>query len=130
MQSKTEYDNLIADIVEYFKNFSEKAEKCGIRNWILDPGFGFSKTIEQNYNLLRDLSEFKQITLTDDRPVPILVGVSRKSMIYRYLGLSPEEVLPSTQVLHLYALQNGADVLRVHDVAEAKRTILLYKMMN
>ncbi len=130
MQYNVDYDNLIADIIGYFQTFSEKAEKYAICNWILDPGFGFSKTIEQNYNLLRDLSEFKQVVLPDGRQVPILVGVSRKSMIYKYLGISPEEALPSTQVLHLYALQNGADILRVHDVAEAKRTILLYKMMN
>lgn len=130
MQYNVDYDNLIADIIGYFQTFSKKAERYGICNWILDPGFGFSKTIEQNYNLLRELSEFKQVVLPDGRPVPILVGVSRKSMIYKYLGISPEEALPSTQVLHLYALQNCADILRVHDVADAKRTILLYKMLN
>ena len=130
MQENVKYDNLIGEILEYFKIFSKKAKKYGICNWVLDPGFGFSKTIEQNYNLLRDLSEFKQVVLLDGRPVPILVGVSRKSMIYKYLGISPEEALPSTQVLHLYALQNGADILRVHDVADAKRTILLYRTLN
>lgn len=130
MQENVDYNNLLADILEYFKIFSLKAQKYGICNWILDPGFGFSKTIEQNYNLLQQLPAFKQIVKADGMSVPVLIGVSRKSMIYKYFGISPEQSLPSTQVLHLYALQNGADVLRVHDVAEAKRTILLYKMMN
>ena len=129
MQNHIEYDNLIVDIVDYFKIFSKKAEKYGICNWILDPGFGFSKTIEQNYNLLKGLSEFEQILLSDGKPVPILVGVSRKSMIYRLFAISPEESLPATQVLHFYALQNGASILRVHDVAEAKQVIELYRKL-
>lgn len=130
MQENVSYDNLLEDIVGYFEIFSKKAEKFGIYNWILDPGFGFSKTIEQNYNLLRGVSRFKQIILSENTPVSILIGVSRKSMIYRHFGISPDEALPATQVLHLYALQNGADILRVHDVAEAKRTIELYKMLD
>ena len=130
MQGNTSYNNLLEDILEYFKIFSKKAEKFGIYNWILDPGFGFSKTIHQNYNLLKGISCFKRITTPDHMPVRILVGVSRKSMIYKHFGISPEASLPSTQVLHFYALQNGADVLRVHDVAEAKRTIELYKILG
>ena len=130
MQGNTSYNNLLEDILEYFKIFSKKAEKFGIYNWILDPGFGFSKTIHQNYNLLKGISCFKRITTSDHMPVRILVGVSRKSMIYKPFGISPEASLPSTQVLHFYALQNGADVLRVHDVAEAKRTIELYKILG
>lgn len=130
MQENTEYDNLLDEIVKYFKSFAEKAEKYGIYNWVLDPGFGFSKNIEQNYNLLQHISEFKRILLLDGSPVPVLVGVSRKSMIYKYFAITPEASLPATQVLHTYALQNGADILRVHDVAEAVRTIQLYKMLN
>jgi dihydropteroate synthase len=130
MQENVDYNNLLADILEYFKIFSLKAQKYGIYNWILDPGFGFSKTIEQNYNLLQKLPAFKQIVKADGMPVPVLIGVSRKSMIYKYFGISPEQSLPATQVLHFYALQNGADVLRVHDVVEARRTVELYKMLK
>ncbi len=130
MQRYTSYDNLLEDILEYFEIFSRKAEKFGIYNWILDPGFGFSKTIQQNYNLLKGISEFKHIYMSDHMSVSILIGVSRKSMIYKHFDISPEASLPATQVLHFYALQNGADVLRVHDVAEAKRTIELYKMLG
>jgi dihydropteroate synthase len=130
MQEHTLYNNLLEDILEYFKIFSKKAETFGIYNWILDPGFGFSKTIQQNYNLLKDISCFKQISTPDHMPVRILIGVSRKSMIYKHFEISPEVSLPATQVLHLYALQNGADILRVHDVAEARRTIELYRMLH
>jgi dihydropteroate synthase len=129
MQENIEYENLSDDILNYFQSFSEKAKKHGICNWILDPGFGFSKTIEQNYNLLKSLSGFKRIVLPDGVSVPVLVGVSRKSMIYKRFGITPEESLPATQVLHFHALQNGADILRVHDVAEAKRTIELYETL-
>ena len=130
MLENTDYNNLLLDILDYFKIFSLKAEKYGIYNWILDPGFGFSKTIEQNYNLLSQLSAFKQISKLDGTCVPLLVGVSRKSMIYKHFHILPEQSLSATQVLHFYALQNGADILRVHDVAEARRTIELYKMLN
>ena len=130
MQMNTGYDDLISDIVDYFKIFSEKAEKWGIRNWILDPGFGFSKTIDQNYNLLRCLSAFDRVLDHQGEPVKVLVGLSRKSMIYKYLDIAPEDALPATQVLHFAALQNGASILRVHDVADAKRTIKLYKMLD
>ncbi len=130
MQENIDYNNLIGDIKEYFEIFSKKAQKYGIYNWILDPGFGFSKTIEQNYNLFKQISVFKHLLLPDSNPVPVLVGVSRKSMIYKYFDITPEQSLPATQVLHFHALQNGADILRVHDVAEAKRTIDLFKLLN
>ena len=130
MQENTEYDNLLDDIIKYFETFGKKAKKHGICNWILDPGFGFSKTIDQNYNLLSYLSAFKQVVLPGGAPVSVLVGVSRKSMIYKAFDITPEQALPATQVLHLYALQNGADILRVHDVAEAKRTIELFKKLK
>ena len=129
MQKNVDYDNLLGDILEYFKSFSRKAQKYGIYNWILDPGFGFSKTIEQNYKLLRHISTFKQVCLLSGNPVSVLVGMSRKSMIYKYFDITPEQSLPATQVLHFYALQNGADILRVHDVAEARRTIELYRKL-
>ena len=129
MQDNTSYDDLVGEVLQYFKIFSEKAKKYGIRKWILDPGFGFSKTIEQNYKLLQSISQFKESMYSGESPVAVLVGVSRKSMIYKRFGITPAESLPATQVLHFYALQNGADILRVHDVAEAKRTIELYRKL-
>lgn len=125
MQSMTDYDDVTASVTAYFCDFSNKAAQAGISDWILDPGFGFAKTIGQNYQLMRDLGRFK--TVFPSRR--LLVGVSRKSMVYRLLGITPEEALPATQALHLHALQNGADILRVHDVAEAARTISMYRML-
>lgn len=125
MQSLTVYHDVVADVLDYFKDFARKAEEAGIRDWILDPGFGFAKTVEQNYELMRGLGRFKE-EFPDGR---LLAGVSRKSMIYRYLEIRPEDSLSATQVLHLKALQEGADILRVHDVQEASRTISLYRML-
>ena len=125
MQSMTDYEDVISAVVSYFADFSERAEHAGVKDWILDPGFGFAKTLEQNYQLMRDLSVFKD-AFSARR---LLVGVSRKSMVYRLLGITPEESLPATQVLHLHALQNGADILRVHDVAQAAQTVSLYRML-
>ena len=126
MQQLTDYQDVLADVKEYFTEFSAKAESCGIKDWILDPGIGFAKTIDQNYELIRRLEELKAVPMKGGNSPRILVGVSRKSLIYKYLNISPEESLPATQVLHLAALQNGADILRVHDVAEARRTRLLF----
>lgn len=124
MQSLCDYDDVVSCVREYFEDFALKARKYGIRDWIIDPGFGFAKTVDQNYQLLASLDSLT----TSGRPV--LVGVSRKSMIYRKFGITPEEALPATQVLHLKALQNGADILRVHDVAEAVRTVALYRVLR
>lgn len=123
MQSLCEYGDVVEEVLEYFKVFGQKAEEHGIRKWILDPGFGFAKTVEQNYTLLRHLDRFS----APGRPV--LVGVSRKSMIYRLLDITPEESLPQTQVLHLAALERGASILRVHDVAEAVRTVRVWQAL-
>ena len=124
MQSLTEYpDGVTAEVLRYFQAFSSRAEHAGIRDWILDPGFGFAKTLEQNWTLLRELDRLQAC----DRP--ILVGISRKSMIYKKFGITPEEALPATQAAHLVALQKGARWLRVHDVAEARRTAEIYSMM-
>lgn len=125
MQSMTDYEDVTAAVTDYFSGFAERAEQAGVRDWILDPGFGFAKTLEQNYQLLRDSGRFK--ALFPSRK--LLVGVSRKSMVYRLLGITPEESLPATQVLHLHALQNGADILRVHDVEQAVQTVSLYRML-
>ena len=124
MQSLTEYTDVVNDVVEYFRCFAEKAARSGIKSWVLDPGFGFAKTVEQNYEMLARLNEFKEAG------VPVLVGVSRKSMVYRHFGITPEEALPATQVLHFKALQQCADIFRVHDVAEMARTIDLYRIIK
>lgn len=125
MQSMTDYEDVTSDVADYFSDFSDRAGQSGVGDWILDPGFGFAKTLEQNYQLMRDLSSFKA-AFPSRR---LLVGVSRKSMVYRLLGITPEESLPATQVLHLHALQNGADILRVHDVAQAVQTVSLYRIL-
>lgn len=130
MQSLTDYDDVVDDVVTYFKSFSNRAASFGIRKWILDPGFGFAKTIEQNYQMLKELDKFKTVSCADGTLPRILVGVSRKSMIYRKFNIIPEEALPATQVLHFQALQAGADILRVHDVAEARRTVELYHIFS
>lgn len=123
MQSMIDYEDVTADVADYFSAFSEKAAGAGVEDWIVDPGFGFAKTLEQNYEIMRNLGRFKAVFPSRR----LLVGVSRKSMVYRLLGITPEETLPATQVLHLHALQNGADILRVHDVAEAAQTVTLYQ---
>ena len=130
MQSLTDYDDVTSEVVAYFNSFAKKASLSGIRNWILDPGFGFAKTIDQNYQMLKELDRFRSVYCEDGTIPRILVGVSRKSMIYKRFSISPEDALPATQVLHFQALQTGADILRVHDVAEARRTLELYRLFS
>tara|TARA_R110002072_G_scaffold302668_1_gene487158 strand:- start:11047 stop:11892 length:846 start_codon:yes stop_codon:yes gene_type:complete len=113
MSSKTDYNNLFKEMVSYFTQKIEFLHAQGIHDIIIDPGFGFSKTIEQNYHLLDNLQHFKIL----DKP--ILVGLSRKSMIYKKLGINPEESLPETIRLNKIAIEKGASILRVHDVKEA-----------
>jgi dihydropteroate synthase len=120
MQQQTAYQDIVADVKTYFEDFAARAEAAGIREWLLDPGFGFAKTLEQNYKLLNRLDALTVFGR------PILVGVSRKSMVYKPLGITPEEALPATQVVQFAALEKGASWLRVHDVAEAVRTARLY----
>ena len=122
MQSMTDYpQGVTAEVLRYFKAFAKKAAKAGVRDWILDPGFGFAKTVEQNWTLLEELDILQVLQM------PILVGISRKSMIYKRFGITPEESLPATQVAHYMALQRGATYLRVHDVAEARRTVSIFE---
>lgn len=121
MQQFTDYSDIVEDVKAYFWEFAQRAANAGIKEWILDPGFGFSKTLDQNYELLSRLSELQELGRE------ILVGVSRKSMIYKKLGITPEEALPATQVLHQAALERGATWLRVHDVAPAVQTALLHQ---
>ena len=130
MQQLTQYHDVVADVKSYFDGFSAKAASYGIKDWILDPGIGFAKSIDQNYGLIRRLGEFKEVAPSGGAGPRVLVGVSRKSLIYKYFNMSPEESLPATQVLHFAALQNGADILRVHDVSEAVRTLSLYRILS
>ena len=124
MLSLTDYDDVVEDVFRYFEMFAERAAAHGISDWILDPGFGFAKTVEQNYRLLADLGRFRAFGR------PILVGLSRKSMIYKHLGITPEEALPATQALHMAALERGASILRVHDVRPARETAALYATLS
>ena len=116
--------DVVADVIAFFRDFAAKARENGIRDWLADPGFGFSKSLEQNWELLRRLEEVVQAV-----PQPMLVGLSRKSMVYKALGISPEEAMPATQAVQWTALQKGARWLRVHDVAAACQTARLYSTM-
>ena len=123
MQSLTDYDNVTEAVREFFVGIAAEADRHGVKDWILDPGFGFAKTVEQNWQLLREMSVLQELGKE------ILVGLSRKSFLFRPLGITPAEALPATQVADFIALQNGADILRVHDVAEAVRTVKLYRLL-
>lgn len=125
MQQHTDYDNLMEEIMLYFAQKVRTLRQLGVNDVILDPGFGFAKTLGQNYELMRSLTEF---SLHFD--TPLLVGISRKSMIYRLLNTTPEESLNGTTVLNTYALLNGADILRVHDVKAAAEAIEIVKQLT
>lgn len=124
MQKLIHYDNLVKDILFYFSERIYEAKAIGITDIIVDPGFGFAKTISQNFELLNRLELFKIIEL------PILVGLSRKSMIYKSLDISVNEALNGTTVLNTLALQKGANIIRVHDVKEAVECVKLFKLLN
>ena len=124
MASLTDYTNLMDEIMLYFAEKVRQLCLMGVSDLILDPGFGFSKTLEQNYELMAHLREFGIFDL------PILVGISRKRMIYQLLGGSPEESLNGTTALHAYALLNGADILRVHDVKEAVEAVRIVQKIK
>lgn len=113
MQKEAHYDNLLKDVFMYFARKVRQLRDLGAKDIVLDPGFGFSKTLAHNYELMAHLEEFSIFEL------PLLVGVSRKSMIYRLLGTTPQEALNGTTVLDTVALMKGADILRVHDVRQA-----------
>lgn len=123
MQQQTEYGDVVADVMLELGERLQAIEKAGIelKKVALDPGFGFAKTAEHNFELLAGLHRLKTLGQ------PLLVGVSRKSMIYKTLGITPEESLAATQTIHWEALRQGATLLRVHDVREAVETIKLYE---
>lgn len=113
MQQHTDYNNFIEEVLYYFSEKIARLNSLGVKDIILDPGFGFSKTVSQNYELMANLRHF------DNFDFPLLVGISRKSMIYKLLDSTPLESLNGTSVLNTYSLLNGADILRVHDVKQA-----------
>ena len=124
MMKQNKYDNLIKDIIYYFSKKIEAARTAKVNDIIIDPGFGFSKNIDQNYDILKNLGLLKSLDL------PILVGLSRKSMIYKLLKTTPELALNGTTSLNTIALLNGAKILRVHDVKEAMECIKITNQFN
>lgn len=124
MQSLTDYEDVVKEMIFYFSERIQKARSFGISDIIIDPGFGFAKTLEQNYEVLHKMELFSMLEL------PILAGISRKSMIYKVLESSPQEALNGTSVLNTIALQKGAKILRVHDVKEAVECIKLVSKLK
>ena len=120
MQNKPDYHDVLSEIIGYLAKKSEELKKLGVNDIIADPGFGFGKTMDQNYRILSHMSEMRILDL------PIVAGLSRKSMIYKELKVTPGEALIGTTVLNTIALEQGANILRVHDVKEAKQTVQLY----
>lgn len=120
MTQLCDYDNLVADIMQYFGRKINEAQEAGVNDIILDPGFGFSKTVDQNYELLGGMDAFLQLGL------PVLVGVSRKTMIYKLFGTTPAEALNGTTAINMLAMAQGASILRVHDVREACEAVEIF----
>lgn len=124
MQQAPHYDNLVKEIFQYFARKIHQLHELGLKDLILDPGFGFGKTLEHNYGLMECLEDFSLFDL------PILVGISRKSMIYKLLDATPEDALNGTTALNTIALMKGANILRVHDVKEAVETVRIVQQMK
>lgn len=124
MQQEPRYTKVVAEVINYFENRIRLALSKGIEQIIIDPGFGFGKTVEHNYELLKNLSAFKRFGF------PILVGLSRKSMLNKILGTTPETALNGTTVANTIALLNGTNILRVHDVKEAMEAMKIVNFMN
>jgi len=124
MMQYTQYEHLANELLLYFSKGIQKAKKAGIKDVIIDPGFGFSKTLEQNYQLLNNLE------LLNSLEAPLLIGISRKSMISKALNTTAEKSLNGTTALHMIALSKGAKILRVHDVKEAVECVKLHQLLN
>lgn len=120
MQQMTDYEDVVNDVAESLGHHVSRLRELGVRDIILDPGYGFAKTIDQNYDLLMRVNELHYFGL------PILGGISRKSMLYKKIGLKPDEVLPGTIALNTLLLERGVQILRVHDVKEAKQLIDIF----
>ena len=124
MHQACAYDDVVESVKQYFRAFALRAKEAGVADWILDPGFGFGKTLEQNYEVMNRLEELLVMEL------PLLVGVSRKSMIWRLLDTTPAEALNATTALNTIALMKGASILRVHDVKEAVECVKIVQQTN
>lgn len=124
MQSAPQYDNVTEEVVSYLSGRVLELRKLGVSDIIIDPGFGFGKTVEHNYRLMKEMRDF------DVFDMPVLVGISRKSMIYKVLGGTPADSLNGTTILNTFALMNGADILRVHDVKEAVECVKLFEKLE
>lgn len=124
MQQHTCYENFLREVFLYFAERVQRLRDLGVKDIILDPGFGFGKTLEHNYELMAHLDDFRLFEL------PVLVGVSRKSMIYRLLDATPQDALNGTTVLHTVALQKGANILRVHDVRQAVEAVKIVQQLE
>jgi dihydropteroate synthase len=124
MQQNAVYENVTREVLDFFIAKTHELKKAGIIDVIIDPGFGFAKNIDHNFELLKNLSVFKML----DRP--ILVGISRKSTVYKTLGINTNDALNGTTVLNTIGLMNGASILRVHDIKEAKEAVTLFSTMN
>ena len=120
MQTHTNYNQIITELITYFSEQINRAKAAGVKDIIIDLGFGFSKTLDQNYQLIKALPQFQLFDL------PILTGISRKSMLYKLLEIKPEEALNATTALHMSTLINGSSILRVHDVKPAVETIKVF----
>ena len=124
MQQFAAYNNVVQEVLDYFIERMEACRLAGINDVIIDPGFGFAKTIQHNFTLLKNLPVFKMLNR------PLLLGISRKGTIYKTLGITAEEALNGTTVLNTIGLQNGASILRVHDVKEAVEAVKLMEALN
>lgn len=124
MTQLNQYDDLISEVLTYFSERIAAARALGINDLILDPGFGFAKNVDQNFMMLQQFADFKIAGL------PLLAGISRKSMIYKTLGTTADQALNGTTFLHAFALQGGANILRVHDVKEAVEAVSLFEKLQ
>ncbi len=124
MQNQAHYTDLMSDLLEFFKERLSRLNQLGAKDIIIDPGFGFAKTCDQNYEIMAHLKDFDALNR------PLLVGISRKSMIYKFLGGEAKDSLNGTTALNMYALMGGAHILRVHDVKEAVECVKLYNKMQ
>lgn len=132
MQQMCSYPNgVVNEVAQYFIDFEERAAKYGITEYIMDPGFGFAKDLEQNYELLNGISQLvEKVEERTGKRRQILVGISRKGMIWKPLGITPDDALCGTVALNLQALLKGADIIRVHDVAEARQCVKLWELLT
>ena len=121
---KEGYDYTMSEMLRFFEERLDRLHRMGVKDVVLDPGFGFGKTLEDNYTILREMEVLKVLH------APVLVGVSRKSMLYKPLGLEPKDVLPATIAAQVMALERGANILRVHDVAAAKQAIQIVQLTH